>query len=82
MEENNTKNNMTNAAYQFSEKTGEFWGSMFAGFVNITSDVAAHSVGLLSKSYQSFKKQSEPAVKNFVEKCQKAIDKNNEKSKE
>ena len=72
-------NNITNSVYTIAEKYGEFCGNIFSGIINLSGDLTVTSFNILNSSYKGFKDSSQPAVDNFIENCQVALDKNIEK---
>ena len=66
--------NITNSIYICAEKYGEFCGNIASTFINLSSDMTANSIGILNASYKGFKSNSQPAINDFINKCQKALD--------
>tara|TARA_Y100000385_G_C12838957_1_gene527918 strand:+ start:149 stop:424 length:276 start_codon:yes stop_codon:yes gene_type:complete len=69
MEQNNNSS-VVDIAFKVSEKSGEFWGSIFANVVNFSADYVNIGYNCAKISYNSFKKEAEPAYTNAINKFQ------------
>jgi hypothetical protein len=70
MSENNST--FVDMAFKASEKTGEFWGSIFASMVNFSAEHINNSYKCIKIGCDSFKKQAQPALEEAIEKYNNA----------
>ena len=64
--ENNPK--VVEIAYNMAAMTGQFWGSIFASIVNVSSDYANVTYNCAKIAGEKFKDELDPAVKNMMSK--------------
>lgn len=78
---NKEDSNFNNFAIKASEKTGEFWGSIFSTFVNFGADYINTSYNCYKAGSESFKKHSQPAIEKAIDKIKENYN-NEDKSEE
>lgn len=76
-EKEKSQSNMINITLKASEKTGEFWGTILSKIVNFGADYINISYDCYKASSESFKKHSEPALSNAINKVKDNYNKHN-----
>lgn len=56
-----------------AERYGEFCGSIISKIINLSSEFTINYIDILYSGYKGLKSQTEPAIKNLIEKCQDKI---------
>ena len=65
-QESNSK--VVEVAYNMAAMTGQFWGSIFASIVNVSSDYANVTYNCAKIASEKFKDELDPAVKKMMSK--------------
>ena len=76
MSTNNTEqtgdSKVVEAAYNVAAMTGQFWGNIWAGIINFSSDYANVTYNCAKLVKENFKSEVDPAVENMMNKMKES----------